>query len=78
MPQPGTVARCRRYRRVMGGDSCQGLQQAYGISAAQFNTWNPGVGSNCASLWAGYFVCGGRLADETSAVGRCRERGRSR
>ncbi|KAL2822655.1 hypothetical protein BJX63DRAFT_417677 [Aspergillus granulosus] len=48
-----------RFRRVVGGDTCQGLQQEYGISAAQFNAWNPGVGSNCASLWAGYFVCVG-------------------
>ncbi|KAL4790494.1 hypothetical protein BDV19DRAFT_394063 [Aspergillus venezuelensis] len=59
MPQPGTVTACRAYHRVVRGDTCQIIQQRYGITTAQFNRWNPSVGQDCASLWAGYFVCVG-------------------
>ncbi|KAL4866903.1 hypothetical protein BDV12DRAFT_198756 [Aspergillus spectabilis] len=58
-PQPGTVTNCRRYHRAVSGNTCQAIQQQYGITAAQFNRWNPNVGQNCGSLWAGYFVCVG-------------------
>jgi LysM repeat protein len=56
-PMPGTVANCRGYHHVKAGDSCWAIQQQYGITAAQFNAWNPLVGSSCGSLWQGYFIC---------------------
>ncbi|KAL4866153.1 hypothetical protein BDV12DRAFT_187662 [Aspergillus spectabilis] len=47
-PQPGTVINCKKYHRVVSGNTCQTIQQMYGITAAQFNRWNPR-----------YFVCVG-------------------
>ncbi|KAL5046170.1 hypothetical protein BDW71DRAFT_182252 [Aspergillus fruticulosus] len=54
---PGIVSNCKRYYQVKAGDDCWSIQQRYGITAAQFNLWNPMVGSSCGSLWQGYFVC---------------------
>ncbi|KAJ0423305.1 hypothetical protein BJY00DRAFT_299839 [Aspergillus carlsbadensis] len=56
-PMPGIISTCRRYYQVKAGDSCWSIQQQYGITAAQFNRWNPLVGSNCGSLWERYFIC---------------------
>ncbi|KAL4982032.1 hypothetical protein BDW68DRAFT_171469 [Aspergillus falconensis] len=56
-PMPGIIGTCRRYYQVKEGDSCWSIQQQYGITVAQFNRWNPMVGSSCASLWVRYFVC---------------------
>ncbi|KAL4860719.1 hypothetical protein BDV12DRAFT_191538 [Aspergillus spectabilis] len=56
-PMPGIVSNCKRYYQVKVGDDCWSIQQRYGITAAQFNLWNPMVGSSCGSLWQGYFVC---------------------
>ncbi|KAL4873621.1 hypothetical protein BDV12DRAFT_207473 [Aspergillus spectabilis] len=56
-PMPGLITTCRRYYQVKAGDSCWSIQQQYGITAAQFNRWNPLVGSNCGSLWERYFIC---------------------
>ncbi|KAJ5150329.1 hypothetical protein N7448_001907 [Penicillium atrosanguineum] len=58
-PMPGIINTCKRYYQVSDGDSCWSIQQKYGITAAQFNKWNPLVGSSCASLWVNYFVCVG-------------------
>jgi LysM repeat protein len=58
-PMPGIINTCRGYHQVKDGDSCWAIQQKYGITAAQFNNWNPLVGSSCASLWVKYFVCVG-------------------
>ncbi|KAL4860715.1 hypothetical protein BDV12DRAFT_208904 [Aspergillus spectabilis] len=55
--QPGTISTCKKYHRVVSGDSCWSIEQEAGITAAQFNRWNSGVGEDCASLWAGYYVC---------------------
>ncbi|KAL4860890.1 hypothetical protein BDV12DRAFT_204586 [Aspergillus spectabilis] len=54
-PMPGIVANCRRYYQVKAGDTCWTIQQQYGITAAQFNRWNPLVGASCSSLWQRYF-----------------------
>ncbi|KAL3443567.1 hypothetical protein BJX65DRAFT_285046 [Aspergillus insuetus] len=56
-PMPGIINSCKRYYQVKAGDTCFSIQQKYGITAAQFNYWNPTVGSSCTSLWQGYFVC---------------------
>ncbi|KAI9375023.1 hypothetical protein BJX61DRAFT_550312 [Aspergillus egyptiacus] len=58
-PMPGIIDTCKRYHQVKAGDSCWSIQQQYGITAAQFNRWNPLVGSSCGSLWERYFVCTG-------------------
>ncbi|KAL5360967.1 hypothetical protein BJX96DRAFT_175789 [Aspergillus floccosus] len=56
-PMPGIVDNCQRYYQVKDGDTCWTIQQQWGITAAQFNRWNPLVGSTCSSLWVRYFVC---------------------
>jgi spore germination protein YaaH len=58
-PMPGIINTCKRYYQVKTGDTCWTIQQKYGITAAQFNRWNPLVGSSCGSLWEGYFICVG-------------------
>ncbi|EAW14094.1 putative LysM domain protein [Aspergillus clavatus NRRL 1] len=58
-PMPGTISTCTKYYQVASGDSCWSIEQANSITATQFNTWNPDVGSECAHLWLGYFVCVG-------------------
>ncbi|KAJ2983551.1 hypothetical protein NUW58_g6230 [Xylaria curta] len=57
--QPGTVCTCKRWHKVVANQYCADIETLYGISAAQFNAWNPQVGASCATLWLGYYVCVG-------------------
>ncbi|GIC89055.1 putative LysM domain protein [Aspergillus udagawae] len=56
---PSTISTCKKWHLVATGDSCWSIEQQYGITATQFGTWNPYVGTSCASLWLGYYVCVG-------------------
>ncbi|KAH2160340.1 hypothetical protein KXW37_010006 [Aspergillus fumigatus] len=58
-PMPNTTSTCKTWHLVASGDSCWSIEQQYSITATQFGTWNPYVGSSCASLWLGYYVCVG-------------------
>ncbi|GAB1211410.1 hypothetical protein ATERTT37_000524 [Aspergillus terreus] len=58
-PMPGTISTCAKWHLAVSGDGCWAIEQEYGITAAQFNLWNPQVGSDCAGLWLGYYVCVG-------------------
>ncbi|PLB44330.1 hypothetical protein P170DRAFT_503006 [Aspergillus steynii IBT 23096] len=58
-PMPNTISTCKKWHLVASGDSCWSIEQQYSITAAQFGKWNPYVGSSCASLWLGYYVCVG-------------------
>lgn len=55
--QPGMVSNCDAFHFVLEGGSCAAIASRCGISVAQFNTWNPLVGSNCAGLWKDVYVC---------------------
>ncbi|KAF2473993.1 uncharacterized protein BDR25DRAFT_386910 [Lindgomyces ingoldianus] len=55
--QNGIVNNCDAFHKVVSGDGCAAIASKYGISLSQFYTWNPTVGSNCASLWLDYYVC---------------------
>lgn len=57
--QPGALCGCRRWHLVQSGDSCWAIQNQYQITAQQFQSWNPQVGADCATLWLGYNVCVG-------------------
>ncbi|KAG2025158.1 hypothetical protein GB937_002919 [Aspergillus fischeri] len=57
--QPGAAANCSKWHTVVSGDGCQAIATQYGISLANFYLWNPGVGSDCSTLWLGYAVCVG-------------------
>ncbi|KAL4787166.1 hypothetical protein BJX76DRAFT_29083 [Aspergillus varians] len=57
--QPGAVCACKSWHKVVSGNTCDAIQKQYGITAANFNKWNPQVGTDCKSLWLGYYVCVG-------------------
>jgi hypothetical protein len=40
-------------------DSCSPIVAEFGITLAEFYSWNPAVGSSCTTLLAGYYVCVG-------------------
>ncbi|KAJ5946736.1 hypothetical protein N7454_003575 [Penicillium verhagenii] len=56
---PSTDANCAKYHYVVENEDCESVESDYGITAAQFNAWNPYVGSDCAGLWLHYYVCVG-------------------
>ncbi|KAJ5701325.1 hypothetical protein N7488_008873 [Penicillium malachiteum] len=56
---PSTDADCAKYHYVIDGGDCETIESQYDITAAQLKTWNPYVGSGCASLWLHYYVCVG-------------------
>ncbi|OAA41492.1 LysM domain-containing protein [Beauveria brongniartii RCEF 3172] len=64
----GTVKDCKSWYVVANGDTCQKVVDKYGISLAQFYSWNPSVGSDCRLLQAGYAVCVG-TGDTSSTPG---------
>lgn len=55
---PGTAWDCSGWHTVVSGDSCWSIQQEYGITLAQFLSWNPSVSEDCAiNFWATYSYC---------------------
>jgi LysM repeat protein len=57
--QTGIISTCKTYYTAVEGDSCWSIEQAYGISAGDFVSWNPAVGEDCSGLWLGYSYCVG-------------------
>ncbi|OJJ46524.1 hypothetical protein ASPZODRAFT_52789, partial [Penicilliopsis zonata CBS 506.65] len=55
--EPSTEPKCTKWHLVESGDTCFGIEHDYGITDAQFHNWNPLVGTDCAGLWLGYYVC---------------------
>ncbi|PYI09360.1 hypothetical protein BO78DRAFT_437930 [Aspergillus sclerotiicarbonarius CBS 121057] len=58
-PMPDMISTCTKWHLVASGDNCWSIEQGAGISASDFASWNPYVGSSCANLWLGYYVCVG-------------------
>jgi hypothetical protein len=50
---PSTIATCKSYYLVQSGDYCALIEGKFGITAVQFQAWNPYVGASCANLWLG-------------------------
>ncbi|KAJ5710396.1 hypothetical protein N7488_004552 [Penicillium malachiteum] len=48
---------CDEFYLVESGDTCEAIAAAANITLAQFYAWNPAVGSSCADLWVGDYVC---------------------
>lgn len=48
--QPGSICACRKWYLPGNGEYCTDIEKKFGITAAQFNAWNTGVGSSCSSL----------------------------
>ncbi|KAH7179063.1 uncharacterized protein B0J16DRAFT_386882 [Fusarium flagelliforme] len=55
--QPGVAKNCKKYHLVTPTTTCGSIQNYYKITMSQLAKWNPGVGSECKALWAGYYVC---------------------
>lgn len=53
----GTASNCSKYYTVQSGDSCQAIDDKFGITFATLYKWNTNIGSNCESLWVGYSLC---------------------
>ncbi|KAI1158006.1 hypothetical protein F5B18DRAFT_668603 [Nemania serpens] len=57
MIRPGTWTNCTAYFDVNFGRSCQSVLDYFGLTIAQFSTWNPEVGAQCENLWENYSYC---------------------
>ncbi|KAH7137618.1 hypothetical protein EDB81DRAFT_655805, partial [Dactylonectria macrodidyma] len=57
--QTGIPSECDKFYLVSSGDTCSAIVSAEKITVTNFYSWNPAVGSTCASLWVGYYVCVG-------------------
>lgn len=55
--QAGMVGNCDRFHLVKSGDQCDTIASTYGITLANFYSWNPAVGKSCESLWLDTYVC---------------------
>ncbi|KAL3705817.1 hypothetical protein TMatcc_006826 [Talaromyces marneffei ATCC 18224] len=65
--EPRTISTCTDYHLVVSGDTCYSIEQKYGITANQFNEWNPYVGSECGSLWLAFYVCIGAPSTDSGS-----------
>ncbi|KAK2029532.1 LysM domain-containing protein [Colletotrichum zoysiae] len=55
--QDGMTKSCKTFHFVAAGNTCATIAQRYGITVAQFTSWNPAVGSSCTGLWANTYAC---------------------
>jgi LysM repeat protein len=55
--QTGMTSSCNTFYLVQPGDQCGTVASSHGVSLANFYLWNPAVGSTCAGLIAGDYVC---------------------
>lgn len=66
--QAGMWTSCNKFHLVVSGDQCGNIAKAAGITLATFYAWNPAVGSSCATLGLGDYVCiGGKISTD----GKC-------
>jgi LysM repeat protein len=54
---PGIVSNCAKFYQVKSGDSCWSIDNAAGITLAQFRSWNTQIDESCTNLWVDYYVC---------------------
>ncbi|KAI1381145.1 hypothetical protein F4677DRAFT_402291 [Hypoxylon crocopeplum] len=60
--QPGMVSNCNKFHYTVSGDICQSIATAAGITLADFDAWNTGVGSDCGGLWLKTYCCIGVIS----------------
>ncbi|KAL1891206.1 hypothetical protein Sste5346_007840 [Sporothrix stenoceras] len=48
---------CRSWHLVARGDTCEHIEQALGISDADFRSWNGFLDEDCTNLWLDYYCC---------------------
>ncbi|OJJ95699.1 carbohydrate-binding module family 50 protein [Aspergillus aculeatus ATCC 16872] len=66
--QTGMTATCDAFHLVISGDTCAAIASDAGIALSDFYAWNPAVGSSCADLDVGDYVCIGATGIVTSAT----------
>lgn len=59
------ISTCNAFYMVKTGDSCPAIASEYGVSLANFYSWNPAVGSECNTLIASDYVCVGIIGRTT-------------
>ncbi|ORY12426.1 hypothetical protein BCR34DRAFT_563775 [Clohesyomyces aquaticus] len=57
--QSGINSKCKKYHKVVKGNTCYDLATKYKIELANFYKWNPSVKTDCSGLWVDYYVCVG-------------------
>lgn len=62
------ISTCDKFYPVASGDTCAAVAAAAGISLATFYAWNPAVGSSCATLEVGEYVCINIIGSTTTAI----------
>ncbi|KAL0930177.1 LysM domain-containing protein [Colletotrichum truncatum] len=55
--QATIVNNCDAFYFVVAGDTCDAISAKHGITVAQFQSWNPSVGTTCTGLWANAYAC---------------------
>lgn len=68
---PNTISTCNKWHTIPsdGSEGCDTVEAEFGITSAQFLSWNPDVSSDClTNFWAGNAYCVG-VGDITSACG---------
>ncbi|OHW95300.1 LysM domain-containing protein [Colletotrichum incanum] len=55
--QATIVNNCDAFYFVVAGDTCEAISAKHGITVAQFQSWNPSVGTTCTGLWANAYAC---------------------
>lgn len=54
----GVTADCTKFHQAVEGDGCWAIENQYSISSADFISWNPAVGTDCANgVWLTYYYC---------------------
>jgi LysM repeat protein len=61
------TTKCNNFYFVNSGDDCNNIAADAGITIANFYSWNPTIGTSCASLWADYYVCIGVTGGQVPA-----------
>ncbi|KAF3384739.1 LysM domain-containing protein [Penicillium rolfsii] len=64
--QTGMVSGCLRFYEVQSGNDCYDIALDAGVALTDFYNWNQAVGSNCAGLELGVFVCIGTIGPVTT------------
>ncbi|KAF9876154.1 hypothetical protein CkaCkLH20_06600 [Colletotrichum karsti] len=65
--QGGLVKNCNKFHFVESGDSCSAIAQKYGLTVAQFASFN-GLNSGCTNLWGDTYACVGLIGGNPSTT----------
>ncbi|KAF3317584.1 hypothetical protein TWF173_010352 [Orbilia oligospora] len=55
--QPGMVPNCNKFHFVASGQTCQDITSKFSLSIELLAKWNPAIGKQCTTMWAGTHLC---------------------